>query len=230
MRLLIFSCAAMIAACDDQPMTASDARPDAAPMDAARIDASPMDAAVDAGSSPDASDPDADAPDADEPDAVEADAMEEDGGIGPFVVTSSAFVEGAEIPRANSCYGIDRQPDLTWSGAPAGTMSFAAVLIDDTIDYVHWVAYGIPPTTTSLPAGASDDGLLPAGTQEADAYCVEYCGPCPGQMHQYSFRIYALDVATIAFTAQNPIDDADLDAAFDANTLGIAALTGTFTP
>ena len=201
---------------------------DASAMDALP-DASPMDAVVDAGFERDAEVPDGDAPDADEPDAMTPDAMD-DAGTEAFVVTSSAFVEGGEIPRANSCYGIDRQPDLTWSGAPAGTLSFAAVLIDDTLDYVHWVAYDVPPNTMSFPTGASDDGQLPAGTQEADAYCVEYCGPCPGQMHQYSFRIYALDVATIAFTAQNPIDDADLDAAFDANTLGIATLTGTFTP
>src|SRR5262249_4814561 len=54
-------------------------------------------------------------------------------------------------------------PTFTWSGAPASTMSFAAVFKDIAIladndpttekfGY-HWVMWDIPPSTTKLPGG-----------------------------------------------------------------------------
>lgn len=166
-----------------------------------------------------------------EADSGENDSGESDSGVpAVFTLISSAFVEGAMIPPDHACPDPDVQPELEWMNPPAGTMSYVLVLIDDTIDFTHWVAYNIPATTTSLPQAASDDGLLPAGAEEAMAYCRRYCGPCPGNQHQYTFRVYALDVATINFTLSGRIDGADLQMALGANTLGLATLTGTYTP
>ncbi len=102
--------------------------------------------------------------------------------------------------------------------ATAATQSFALVMIDDSIDFVHWVAFDLPPETTSLPEGASDQGLLPAGTREANAYCVQYCGPCPPNTHTYTFRLYALDVPMIDFSYSGSFGDAELGAAFGASS------------
>lgn len=190
----------------------------------------PMDSEVfaDAESNEDAEPPsDASAPDASEPDATEpADAGE----AGPFTLTSATVSEGGMIPEDHACPAPDVQPALEWINPPAGTQSYVLVLIDDTIDFVHWVAFNIPATTTSLAEAASDDMMLPQGASEANAYCRRYCGPCPGNRHTYTFRVYALDVATINFTRSGAFGDEELDADLDANTLGLATLTATYTP
>lgn len=154
----------------------------------------------------------------------------EDAGAAPFTLTSPALMNNGGIPARHTCRGVDLQPELAWTGVPAGTQSFALVLIDDTIDFVHWIAYNMPPSTTSLPEGASDMGMLPAGTIEADAYCVQYCGPCPPSRHTYTFRIYALSVATTSFNWPNTIRARHLSMAFDANSLGVATLSGNYPP
>lgn len=155
-----------------------------------------------------------------------------DAGLAPrtLMLTSPAFEAGAAIPVAHSCQEADLQPALAWTGVPEGTQSFALVLIDDTFDYVHWVAYDLPANVSSLPEAASDRGTLPPPAREAMGYGVRYRGPCPPDRHTYSFRLYALDVATVDFTAVNPIRDEDVERAFSSRTLARATLTGTFTP
>ncbi|MBK6683232.1 MAG: YbhB/YbcL family Raf kinase inhibitor-like protein [Deltaproteobacteria bacterium] len=174
---------------------------------------------------------DAETPDALPEDTGPADTGEVDSGV-PEVLSlnSTAFAMSGVIPDRHTCGGPDLQPELSWTGIPAGTLSLALVLIDDSINFVHWIAYDLPPTLTSLPEGASDNGQLPAGAVEADAYCTQYCGPCPGTMHTYTFRLYALDVATTSYNWPNVIRATHLNAAFGGNSLGEARLTGTYTP
>ena len=68
------------------------------------------------------------------------------------------------------------------------------------------------------------------GTQEAPAYGTQYRGPCPGEEHTYSFRLYALSEASVDFRYEDPISQSQLDEAFGAVTLDMAILTGTFDP
>ena len=71
---------------------------------------------------------------------------------------SPAFPPNGEIPPVHTCEGADTSPPLAWSGAPAGTKSFALVVDDpDAPDpaapkqtWVHWVVFDLPATTTSL--------------------------------------------------------------------------------
>src|SRR5258706_12982454 len=63
---------------------------------------------------------------------------------------SSAFDDGAAIPRRFTREGGDVSPPLNWSDPPAPTRSF--VLLCDDPDapagtWHHWAAYDIPPTT-----------------------------------------------------------------------------------
>lgn len=174
---------------------------------------------------------DATAADALPEDTGPADTGEVDSGVPEVLsLSSTAFAMSGVIPDRHTCGGPDLQPELSWTGVPAGTQSLALVLIDDSINFVHWIAYDLPPTLTTLPEGASDNGQLPAGAVEADAYCTQYCGPCPGNMHTYTFRLYALSVATTSYNWPNVIRAANLNAAFGGNSLGEARLTGTYTP
>src|SRR5688572_21947671 len=67
---------------------------------------------------------------------------------GPFVLTSTSFAEGEEIPtrytysRNTQCQGENYSPELNWSGVPAGTESFAITMIDQGIS--HWLQFNIP--------------------------------------------------------------------------------------
>lgn len=145
-------------------------------------------------------------------------------------LSSPSLAPGGVIAVQFTCAGADVQPALVFSAVPAAAQSLAIVLIDDSIDFVHWVAIDLPPTTAGLDEGASDNHALPAGTREIPAYGVQYRGPCPPSMHTYTFRLYALSVATTNFNWPRTIDGAALDAAFGANTIAEARLTGTYTP
>src|SRR5256712_6668139 len=90
-----------------------------------------------------------------------------------FTLTSPDVHQGQTIPRANvfsgmGCTGQNVSPALGWSGAPAGTKSFAVTIYDPDAPtgsgWWHWVVYNIPAAVTSLPARAGDPGksLLPA--------------------------------------------------------------------
>ncbi len=124
---------------------------------------------------------------------------------GPYIkeqtltLKSSDFVEGGAMPTVLSCEGEDRVPELSWSGVPKGTESFALVIDDpDAPDpmapkqtWTHWVVYDIPKDTRSLPAG----GALPEGAKVAKNSWgkTEYGGPCPPiGRHRYVHKLFAL--------------------------------------
>lgn len=119
----------------------------------------------------------------------------EQAGGAPLTVTSSAFGTNESIPGEYTCFGDGKRPPLSWSNVPAGTKSIA-VLVDDPDapkgTFTHWIVTNIPPTTTSLPAGAA----LPKGAIEGrnSKGSRGYIAPCPPSgMHHYHYFVYALD-------------------------------------
>jgi Raf kinase inhibitor-like YbhB/YbcL family protein len=150
-------------------------------------------------------------------------------------VTSTAFKQAGEIPARYTCEGDDTSPPLAWSGAPAGTKSFALIVDDpDAPDpakpqrvYVHWVVYGLPATTTGLPESASKKGM-PSGASQGknDWGKQEYGGPCPPiGRHRYFFKLYALDTQP---TFVSPPTKPDLLAAIKDHILAQGELMGTY--
>ena len=117
-------------------------------------------------------------------------------------VASSAFAANADIPIDHTCEGADVAPPIAWTGAPAGTKSFALVVDDpDAPDpaapkqtWVHWVLVGIPAATTSLPIGAGVSPPAGAANGTNDWGKQAWGGPCPPVgRHRYFFKVYALD-------------------------------------
>ena len=91
--------------------------------------------------------------------------------------------EGAQIAKEQvytRCGGSNASPALFWSGAPAGTKSFAVTAIDLSVkpnEWSHWIAVDIPQTVSSLGKGtALPQGAKPVMTDFGDA---RYDGPCP---------------------------------------------------
>ncbi len=111
-------------------------------------------------------------------------------------LVSSAFADGAQIPRRFTCDGNNLSPPLKWSGAPEGTRSF--VLLCDDPDapagtWHHWAAYDIPPDFTELPEGAAEQAKMKQAVN--DFRKTGYGGPCPPHghgPHHYHFRLLAL--------------------------------------
>ncbi|MDB6090786.1 MAG: hypothetical protein JWN85_3570 [Gammaproteobacteria bacterium] len=134
------------------------------------------------------------------------------------------------------CKGKNLSPALFWSGAPAGTKSFALTMYDPDAPtgsgFWHWVVYNIPASTESVPAEAGDPKKkgMPVGTVQGrtDFGTFGYGGPCPpaGKPHHYYFRLFALKVdkldvpsdATAALIGFN----------INANTLAKAELMGLY--
>src|SRR4051812_47109642 len=76
---------------------------------------------------------------------------------------TKAFSEGESIPAKYTCSGADVSPTLEWSGAPAGTKSFALITDDPDAPrgtWVHWVLYDIPETEMRLAEAIPQDEVL----------------------------------------------------------------------
>jgi Raf kinase inhibitor-like YbhB/YbcL family protein len=115
---------------------------------------------------------------------------------------SAAFSQGGDIPKQHTCDGADASPPLEWSAVPAGTKTLALVCEDPDAPsglWVHWVLWGIAPTTGALPEGVKPTATLTdGGRQGRNSFGkLGHSGPCPprGKPHRYFYRLYALDAA-----------------------------------
>jgi Raf kinase inhibitor-like YbhB/YbcL family protein len=150
-----------------------------------------------------------------------------------FSLTSLAFTDGSAVPAKHTCDGADVSPPLAWSGAPAGTVSFALIADDPDAPggtWVHWVLYNLPATTPELPENVAKVETLDLGGARQgrnDFHRPGYGGPCPppGPAHRYFFKLYALD---IVLQPRSPAQKKDVEAAMQGHMLGMAQLVGTY--
>ena len=146
-------------------------------------------------------------------------------------VTSTAFQQGGVIPAPYTCDGADISPPLTWTGGPDGTQSYALIADDPDAPmgtWVHWVAYNIPATATSLPENVAKKESLSDGTVQgvSDFKRYGYGGPCPpGGTHRYFFKVYALD--TVLKTGPG-LTKKKLLREIEGHILGQGELMGTY--
>jgi Raf kinase inhibitor-like YbhB/YbcL family protein len=166
--------------------------------------------------------------------AVAAGSAAEDKPMAAFRLTSPAFHDQSPMDRRFTCQGSDHSPPLAWSGAPAGTQSYALIIDDpDAPDpaapkmtWVHWVLYAIPASVHVLAEDAAK--ALPAGAREGvtDFGGTGYGGPCPPiGRHRYFHKLYALD--TVLPDLQQPTKT-QLEAAMQGHVLAQAVLMGTY--
>ena len=160
-------------------------------------------------------------------------------------LTSESFREGELLRMEHvlsgafgfGCDGGNVSPQLSWSGAPAGTQGFAVSCYDPDAPtgsgFWHWFMVNIPAAVTSLPAGAGDpaSGRAPRGALEirTDFGKPGYGGPCPppgSNVHRYIFTVHALSVPQLQVTAETSC--AIVGFQVNAHTLASARLIGLF--
>ncbi len=128
-----------------------------------------------------------------------------------FTLTSESVTDGQ--PLANDqvsgimgAGGADVSPQLSWTGFPAETKSFAVTVYDPDAPtasgFWHWAVADLPATVTELPAGAGDGGDLPGGavTLTNDASLRRYLGAAPPAghgPHRYYIAVHALPVESL---------------------------------
>lgn len=159
-----------------------------------------------------------------------------------FRITSSAFKDNDILGRKfaakggpRKCDGENVSPPLQWSHAPSKTKSYAIVVHDAVgghgLGIDHWIAYGIPSTTTSFSEGAvskpPQGGNYVGGKNRIGK--PFYFGPCPdvGDVpHHYEFMIIATDLAPDALAPG--LDKTGLIKALEGHRLGATSIIGRY--
>lgn len=138
--------------------------------------------------------------------------------VASFDVTSEDLLDGAPIDIRHvhdSAGGGNTSPQLSWSGFPPQTQSFAITCFDPDAPtasgWWHWLVADIPAEVTSLPrgAGAPDGSGLPQGAvqfrTDYGSHGYQGSAPPPGDHpHRYYFVVHALDVPALGLSADTP--------------------------
>ena len=137
-----------------------------------------------------------------------------------FSVTSTDCSDGQPMPTPQvsgvmGAGGEDRSPQLSWSGFPDGTRSFAVTVFDPDAPtasgFWHWAVANIPVTTTSLDTGAGDEAGagLPDGAVQLrnDSGNRQFIGAGPPEghgPHRYFVVVHAVDVEELDVADATP--------------------------
>ncbi|MFI5497878.1 YbhB/YbcL family Raf kinase inhibitor-like protein [Nocardia asteroides] len=158
-----------------------------------------------------------------------------------FTVTSADVTDGQplgndQVSGVFGAGGKDLSPQLSWSGFPEGTQSFAVTVFDPDAPtasgFWHWAVANIPASVTSLDTGAgSEGGTLPAGavTLRNDGGFPGFVGAAPPQghgPHRYFVVVHAVDVPELEVGPD--ATPAYLGFNLFFHSLGRATLIGTY--
>lgn len=146
--------------------------------------------------------------------------------VDQLMTVTGPWAEGEALDARYGCDRLNVSPPLAWSGAPAGTVTYAVVLTDiDATEYAHWVVANIAANQASLPEGYRDPLAVVATNSRGKA---SYTGPCPpkGTTHTYDVTVYALSQT---LEAQNGDPAPGLIAAIEAAALASASTSFAFT-
>jgi len=133
-----------------------------------------------------------------------------------FTVTSTDVADGEVLPMrcvsgVMGAGGEDRSPQLSWSGFPEGTRSFAVTVYDPDAPtasgFWHWAVANIPASVTELASSAGDKDApqLPEGAVQLrnDGGFAGYVGAAPPSghgAHRYFVVVHAVDTERLDFT------------------------------
>lgn len=122
-------------------------------------------------------------------------------------VTDAQCSDKAMWPRqfvcGNGTGNATLSPSISWASAPQGTQSFVFMVEESSpppfvTDYgrVFWIVSDVPPTVTSVDAGASGTvDMPPLAFELRNSFgATSYTAPCPGahEVREYRVRVFAM--------------------------------------
>jgi phosphatidylethanolamine-binding protein (PEBP) family uncharacterized protein len=125
-----------------------------------------------------------------------------------FMVTSTAISTNGELSAVYTCDGNGSSPAVNWSGAPAGTQSYAIIMStltpDGTTKY-NWLVYDISSIRSGIEANALGIGMNGVGS---DGPIRAYQPPCSQGLgtKNYAITVYALSTPALVIPT-NSIPD-----------------------
>jgi Raf kinase inhibitor-like YbhB/YbcL family protein len=149
-----------------------------------------------------------------------------------FEVTSNDIADGetldnAQVANFMGYSGDNLSPQLSWSGFPDETKSFAVTIHDPDAPtgsgFWHWIVLNIPAGVRELATGAGSEGSddLPGGVLQLrnDAGTRGYAGAAPpaGDLaHRYVTTVHAVDVERLDVEADSAAAIAGFNLRFHA--------------
>ncbi len=127
---------------------------------------------------------------------------------------SSSDIKGQiaddQVFNSFGCTGKNISPQLSWSGAPQGTKSFAVTAYDPDAPtgsgWWHWVVFNIDASVNEIKTAASLKQMPKGAVESITSYgTAGFGGACPPEgdkPHRYIFTVFALDTAKIEQNAQ----------------------------
>jgi Raf kinase inhibitor-like YbhB/YbcL family protein len=155
-----------------------------------------------------------------------------------FTLESSAFKDGAMLQKKNAgnakanpnCVGDNVSPPLAWSNPPAGTKSYALLMVDpegrNGLGVIHWLAYNIPASVTGFAENETSSPSPKYTGGSGTAKAQTYMGPCTpaGAPHHYTFTLVATDLEPGALPAG--LTHPELIQKLDGHAKGATGLIG----
>jgi Raf kinase inhibitor-like YbhB/YbcL family protein len=151
-----------------------------------------------------------------------------------FSVTSTDIADGQPVKNAQVADRGNTSPQLSWSGAPAGTRSYVVTCFDPDAPtpcgFWHWILVDLPADCTSLDTGAAT-GTLPGNAFHCrnDGGEKGFMGAAPppnDQVHRYFYVVHAVGQETLGVDSNASPAVVSFNLAF--KTLGRAILHGTY--
>lgn len=138
--------------------------------------------------------------------------------VASFTLSSEDVEDGAtlglgQVSGVFGAGGTDTSPQLSWSGSPETTRSFAVTVYDPDAPtasgFWHWAVCDIPADISELPRGVGDEegSRLPGRAIQLrnDSGMRRFIGaaPPPGHgPHRYHFVVHAVDVESLGLDDQ----------------------------
>ncbi|MCX5062088.1 MULTISPECIES: YbhB/YbcL family Raf kinase inhibitor-like protein [unclassified Streptomyces] len=145
-----------------------------------------------------------------------------------ITVSSTAFADGATIPRRYTCDGENVSPPLDFSGVPSAATTLVVLAEDPDAPhgtFTHWLVWNADASRTRWAAGQVPQGAVQGrnGFQQTG-----YGGPCPpkgGAPHHYVFTVCAADRTLSLSPDASP---EDLKRALTGHAPASGTLTGRY--
>jgi len=120
-----------------------------------------------------------------------------------FKAYSSEYTNGGNFPMKYTCDGTSTSPLIQWSGAPAGTVSYAITMhhFPPTGDkHVYMCVYNIASNVKELGENVTNVGNWGINTVNGKNMYTPPCSQGPGAK-TYIITVYALSAAPVVTTA-----------------------------